>query len=342
MGGMKYWCFEKSLGLDNLRLFEADLPVPGPGAILIEMAAASLNYRDLVVMRGQHGKAVQPPLIPLSDGVGVVRTIGADVAGLEPGDRVSPLFFQHWDGGAPPDNLEVGRLGGPLNGVLASHRLFPASGVIKVPSHLSDAAAATLPCAGVTAWSALSEPSPIRPGETVLIQGSGGVALMALQLAIAAGARVVMTTSSPHKAKRLLGLGAETVIDRSATPDWARAVRQATGGRGCDRVLELGGAATLNQSVKATATGGLVIIIGNVTGSNAELFLPLVLTRRLGLYAVSVGSRQAFAGLNRALEAHRIEPIVDRVFPFEQAPDAFRAMETGGHFGNICISCSLS
>ena len=337
---MQYWCFQDALGLDHLQRMEADTPVAGPGEVLIEMAAASLNYRDLVVMRGQHGKAVQPPLIPLSDGVGTVRSLGEGVTGLDIGDRVAPLFFQHWDGGEPPDNLETGRLGGPLDGVLASHCVFPANGVIRVPDHLSDAEAATLPCAGVTAWSALSEPWPIRPGETVLVQGSGGVALMALQLARAAGARVLMTTSSADKAERLSALGADTVIDRNATPNWARAVREATGGRGCDRVLELGGAATLNDSVKATTTAGVVLIIGNVTGSSAELFLPLVLTRRLGLHAVSVGSRQSFAGLNRALELHRITPVVDRVFAFEDAPDAFRAMEAGGHFGNLCIACS--
>ncbi len=336
---MKYWCFKDGLGLDHLVMLEADTPAPGPGEVLIDMAAASLNYRDLVVVRGQHGRAVKPPLIPLSDGVGTISAVGQNVDGLSVGDRVAPLFFQHWDGGAPPDNLESGRLGGPLDGVLATHRVFPAAGVIKVPPHLTDAQAATLPCAGVTAWSALSEPRPLRPGDSVLVQGSGGVALLALKLAKAAGARVVMTTSSPHKAERLTALGADVVIDRNATPQWARAVRDATDGRGCERVLELGGAATLNDSVKSACTGGTVIIIGNVTGSSAELFLPLVLTRRLGLYAVSVGSRQSFAQLNRVLDMHRIEPVVDRVFGFEEAPDAFRAMETGGHFGNICIAC---
>ncbi len=337
---MKYWCFRDGFGLDNLILLERETPRPGSGEVLLEMAAASLNYRDLVVMRGEHGRAVQPPLIPLSDGVGTVAAIGDGVTGFDVGDRVSPLFLQHWMGGAPPADLEAGRLGGPLDGVLATHCVFPASGLIGIPAHLSDAQAATLPCAGVTAWSALSEPQPLRPGETVLIQGSGGVALMALALAQAAGAQVLMTTSSEQKAERLVALGADAVIDRNAVPSWARAVRKATHGLGCDRVLELGGAATFNDSLKTAKTGGTVILIGNVTGSNAEFFLPLALTRRLRLCAVSVGSKQDFEQLSRAMEQHGIEPEVDQVFGFDEAPDAFRALETGGHFGNICIACS--
>lgn len=336
---MKYWCFQDGFGLDNLVALQRETPQPGPSEVLLEMAAASLNYRDLVVMRGEHGKAVQPPLIPLSDGVGTVVAVGKGVVDFDIGDRASPLFLQHWMGGAPPANLEAGRLGGPLDGVLASHCLFPAAGLIKPPDHLSDAQAATLPCAGVTAWSALSEPEPLRPGETVLIQGSGGVALMALALARAAGARVLMTTSSTAKADRLSALGANVVIDRNATPSWARAVREATGGAGCDRVLELGGAATFNESLKAVRTGGTVILIGNVTGSTAEFFLPLALTRRLRLCAVSVGSKQDFAKLNGAIDLHRIEPVVDSVFDYDDAPEAFRALDQGGHFGNICIAC---
>lgn len=169
---MRYWCFQDWFGLDNLVALQRETPQPGPGEVLLEISAASLNYRDLVVMRGEHGKSVQPPLIPLSDGVGTVVAVGKGVADFDIGDRKSPLFLQHWMGGAPPANLEAGRLGGPLDVVLASHCIFPAAGLIKPSDHLSDAQAATLPCAGVTAWSTLSEPEPLRPGETVLIQGS--------------------------------------------------------------------------------------------------------------------------------------------------------------------------
>lgn len=335
---MKYWSFSEGFGLDNLVCRTGETPRPGPRDVLLEMRAASLNYRDLVVMRGQHGKMVQPPLIPLSDGVGRVVETGSDVSGTTVGDRVSPAFYQHWQGGPPPADLEVGRLGGPLDGVLTTHCVFPATAVVSVPQHLSDEEAATLPCAGITAWSALSEPSPLRPGETVLILGTGGVALMALALAKASGARTIVTTSSPEKAAKICDLGADIVIDRSTDENWARSVRAATGGLGCDRVLELGGAATLGDSIKAVRTGGTIILIGNVTGNNAELFLPLVLTRRLTLHSVSCGSKAAFEAMNRALEQHEIHPVISQVIPFDNAPAAFTALETHTGVGNICVS----
>lgn len=335
---MRYWSFEGGFGFENLRLCEGRSPAPGPRDVLIGMAVVSLNYRDLVVLRGQHGKAVQPPLIPLSDGVGVVLETGADVTTLAVGDRVSPCFYQNWMGGAPPADLEAGRLGGPLDGVLTTHRVIPASAVVRVPDHLSNAEAATLPCAGVTAWSALNTPAPVRAGETVLILGTGGVALIALQLANAMGARTIVTTSSADKAKQIRAMGADLVIDRTEMPDWSRAVRQATDGTGCDRVLELSGAATLNDSVKAARTGGVVVLIGNVTGNDAQLFLPLVLTRQLTLQSVSVGSRQSFVQMNRAIDYHQIRPVVGKTFDFEEAPVAFRALESHSEFGNICIS----
>jgi NADPH:quinone reductase-like Zn-dependent oxidoreductase len=334
---MRYWSFRDGFGLENLTLGEGETPSPGPRDVLIEMRAASLNFRDLVVLRGQHGKRVQPPLIPLSDGAGVVVETGEDVTDLAPGDRVAPCFFQNWEGGAPPADLEIGRLGGPLDGVLATHRVLPASGVVKVPGHLTDEEAATLPCAGVTAWSALAAAPPVRPGETVLILGSGGVALMALQLARAAGARSIVTTSSPERAVRLTALGGDHVIDRSTTDDWAAEVRKLTGGAGVDRVVELGGAKTLGDSVRVTRTGGQVILVGNVTGNTAELFLPAVLTRQLTLRSVTVGPKEAFTSLNRALAAHEIHPVVGEVVPFADAPEAFRALEAGRAFGNVCI-----
>lgn len=334
---MKYWSFENGFGLENLVRRTGDVPKPGSRDVLLEMRAASLNYRDLVVMRGQHGKNVRPPVIPVSDGVGIIVEKGPDVSGLEIGDRVSPAFYQHWQGGPPPLDLETGRLGGPLDGVLATHRVFPAQSLVKIPAHLSDVEAATLPCAGVTAWSALSEPSPVRPGETVLILGSGGVALLGLALAKAAGARTIITTSSADRAEKLQALGADLVIDRTRTESWARDVRKATGGVGCDRVLELGGAATLGDSVKAVRNGGTIILIGNVTGNNAELFLPLLLTRRLTLQSVSCGSRAAFEALNRALDFHQIRPVVSKTVPFNRTPDAFEALEKHDGVGNICI-----
>jgi NADPH:quinone reductase-like Zn-dependent oxidoreductase len=332
---MRFWSFAEGFGYENLVLREGETPRPGPRDVLLEMRAASLNFRDLVVLRGQHGRRVQPPLIPLSDGVGVVMETGAEVEGLKPGDRVMPAFFQNWEGGAPPADLEAGRLGGPLDGVLATHRVFPARGVVRVPDHLTDAEAATLPCAGVTAWSALSGPA-VRPGETVLILGSGGVALMSLQLAKACGARTIVTTSSAERAARLHALGADHVVDRSATPDWAADVRALAPG-GVDRVIELGGAATLGASLRVVRTGGQVLLIGNVTGNRAELFLPAILTRQLTLRAVTVGPKEALEALARALAQHAIHPVVGQSFDFGEAPEAFRALEAGVHFGNVCI-----
>ncbi|PWK61023.1 zinc-dependent alcohol dehydrogenase family protein [Roseicyclus mahoneyensis] len=334
---MKAWRFEGGFGFENLRLVELPDPVPGAGEVLLEMRAAALNYRDLVVLRGQHGRRVQPPLIPLSDGVGVVAATGPGVTGLPPGTRVCPAFFQHWDGGPPPDDLEAGRLGGPLDGVLATACVFPAATVVPVPDHLSDAEAATLPCAGLTAWSALMAAPQICPGEVVLVLGTGGVALMAVQLAKAAGARVIVTTSTPERAAQVAGLGADLVIDRGATPDWAACVRAATDGMGADRVLELGGAATLPDTIRCTRVGGQIILIGNVTGNRAEIFLPAILTRQLTLRAVTVGSRQGLAALSRAIGQHGLRPVVGQTLPFAKAPDAFRILETQSVFGNICI-----
>lgn len=336
---MQYWCFKDGFGYDHLRLCQGDVPQPGPGQVLLRMSAASLNYRDLVVLRGQHGRAVKPPLIPLSDGVGRIAALGPDVEGLHIGQRVAPAFYQHWRAGDPPLNLEAGCLGGPLNGVLASHGVFDAQAVVPVPEHLSDAQAATLPCAGVTAWSALTQPAPLQPGQTVVIQGSGGVALMALQLACALGVQTILTTSSAARARRLRDLGATHVIDRSLIPDWAPAVRELTDGCGADRVLDLGGAETLNASVKAVKTGGSVILIGNVTGNQAPLFLPLVLTRRITLHAVSCGARAQFDALCQSVETHQIAPVLARKFDFDAAPEAFKHLEKGGNFGKISIKC---
>ncbi|MFC6689239.1 zinc-dependent alcohol dehydrogenase family protein [Jhaorihella thermophila] len=213
--------------------------------------------------------------------------------------------------------------------MLATHRVFPADAVVRVPDHLSDPQAATLPCAGITAWSALSDPAPVRPGEIVLILGSGGVALFAVVLARAAGARVIVTTSSSDRAARLREMGADHVIDRRTVPDWA----------GADRVLELGGAGTLNDSVRAVRTGGTIILVGNVTGNRADLFLPPVLTRRLTLHSVSCGPVSALRALVRAIDRHRLDPVIGRVFPFRDAPAAFDALERGRIFGKVCVSC---
>lgn len=335
---MRYWSFEDGFGLDNLKLLETDVPSPGPGEVLLKMKACSLNYRDIVVLNGQHGKSVRPPLIPLSDGVGEVVEVGRDVTSLKTGDRVSPSFFQNWFGGRSPQDLSSGRLGGPRNGVLATHCVFPEASVVTVPEHLTDAEAATLPCSGVTAWSALSEPNPVRPGETVLILGTGGVALIAMQLAKASGAKTIVTTSTSDRAEQAKALGADRVIVRSETPDWCSVVADLTQGEGVDRVLELGGAETLMDSVKSVRSGGSIILIGNVTGNQAKLFLPLVLTRQITLRAVTVGSKQSFEALAAAVRDHEVRPVIGKTLGFEDAKRAFELAAQGTVFGNICVS----
>lgn len=333
---MRKWQFEDGFGLDNLRLSQTDAPVPRRGEVRLSMRAATLNFRDLVVMRGQHGRSIKPPLVPLSDGVGIVDAVGEGVTEWQIGDRLAPAFYQHWLAGEPPANLDKGRLGGPLNGVLATQICVPSQALVRVPDHLTDAQAAALPCAGVTAWSALTSPSPIVAGQSVLILGTGGVALIAASLANAMGARVIMTTSRPDLTDQLHQIGAHDVIDRVTTPEWSREVRRLTG-QGCDRVLDLGGADTLNPAVAALRTGGTVILIGNVTGDTAPLFLPMVLTRRITMHSVSCGSREHFVQLCAAMVRHRLAPLIDCEIDFHQAPDAFQRLESSRPFGKVCI-----
>lgn len=329
------WRYVGGFGPDYLKLVEDDLPRPGPGEVLLDMRAASLNFRDLAVMDGRMGARVTPPLIPLSDGVGIVTAVGDGVDSLALADRVTPGFFQTWQGGPPPAHLTDGRLGGPRDGVLSTHRLFPAETLVLAPAHLTDTEAATLPCAGVTAWSALTEPQPVQPGESVLIHGSGGVALFALSLAKAMGATCVMTTSTKAKAAHLTALGADAVILRDA-PDWSRQAVQANAGK-FPRVVELGGAATLSGSVRATRPGGVVLLIGNVSGSMAQLDLAQVLTRRLTLASVSCGPTAAHLAFVTFIAKHKLRPIIGRVFPFHDATAAFAALRAGRHFGKLCI-----
>lgn len=332
------WMLKDGFGLDNLVLVEKELPEPGHKEVRLRMAAASLNYRDLVVLDGQHGSNVTTPLIPISDGCGVVEAVGSDVLDFKPGDRVCPLFFGNWFAGEPPADLHAHMLGGPLDGVLTTHFVIGEQSVVKAPENLSDLEAATLPCAGLTAWSALAESEPIRTGDTVVILGTGGVALFALQFAAVMGARTIVLTSDDCKRERLAELGADEVINYQSEPEWYKTIKRLTNGVGCDRVIELGGAATLEKSLRAVRIGGTIIAIGNVTGSLAQIPLPLLLTRQIRLQAVSVGHRQGFERMNAAIEHNGITPVIDRFFAFNDTPKAYEHMKSGQHMGKICIS----
>jgi NADPH:quinone reductase-like Zn-dependent oxidoreductase len=334
---MEVWQLEQAFALDKLELAERAEMQPSAGEVLLEMRAASLNYRDLLTVRGAYGPRNTLPLIPLSDGVGEVVEIGAGVDRLAVGDRVAPMFFPSWIGGEPaPAKLRT-TLGGPLDGVLRRRLCISAEAVARVPEHLSDAEAACLPCAGLTAWSALATLGRVGPGDVVLVQGTGGVALFALQFAKLAGAEVILTSSRDDKLARGRQLGADAVINYRATPEWDKEVKARTGGEGCDHVVELGGAETLGRSIRAVRIGGTISLIGVLSGADATFALPLVVMRNLRLQGVTVGSRDGFEAMCRAVAAHHLHPVIDRVFHFKDAPKAFAAFAEGRHFGKICI-----
>ena len=333
---MRLFEIRQPAGPDSLVLTEKPDPVPGPLHVLVRIRAASLNYRDLVVAKGGYGRGLRLPLIPLSDGVGEVLAIGEGVTRVKPGDRVAGIFMQSWLSGELTEAAGRSALGGAIDGVLAEKAVFHEDGLVNVPAHLSWEEAACLPCAGVTAWHGLVEAGRLRPGETVLVLGTGGVSLFALQFARGAGARVIATTSSDAKAHRLHELGAAQVINYKSTPEWAKAVREFTDGAGVDHVVEVGGAGTLEQSLRAVRTGGRVSFIGVVAGAG-NFNLNWLFAKGIRLQGIYVGSRAMFDAMNAAIAATGLRPIVDKVFPFEEAPAAYRHLESGAHFGKVCI-----
>jgi len=333
---MKLYRFPQAAGIDTLERQEAPIPSPGRGQILVRMRAASLNFRDLNVASGRSVRGPMPAnLIPLSDGAGEVADVGADVTAVKPGDRIAGLFMQSWIGGEiEPYHVESSR-GGSIDGVLAEYVVFDEYGVVPLPEHLSFEEGATLPCAGVTAWNALYAGRPLGAGETVLVLGTGGVSIFALQFAHAAGARVIATSSSDVKLEQAKRLGASDGVNYKRHPDWQADVLSLTGGRGVDHVVEVGGAGTLPRSVEAARLGGQVHLIGVLTGG--EINPTPVLRRNITLRGIYVGSRQMFQAMNRAIALHRLRPVIDRVFPFDQARDAYRHLASQAHVGKVVI-----
>ena len=329
---------ESEFGIDNLARAERSIPdEPGSGEVLIRMRAASLNARDLLTVKGLYNPRQPLPLIPCSDGVGEVVAIGDRVDRVEIGDRVMPCFAQGWISGPLASEFRSITLGGPLDGTLAEYVLLEQDGVVRAPDYLSDEEAATLPCAAVTAWSAIVEQGQTKRGDTVVIQGTGGVALFALQFAAKLGARVIVTSKSDEKLAKARELGASETINYVTTPDWSKPVKQFTEGVGADHVVELGGSATLRQSVRAVMSSGFVSMIGVLGGPVAKLDLPLVVMRNVRLQGVTVGSRSTFEQMLGFMQQHELRPVVDRVFAFDQSTDAFRHLESAVHFGKICI-----
>lgn len=334
---MKYYCFPKAAGIDSLELRDGPTPQPARGQVLVRMHAASLNYRDLNIAKGSPARGPLPTnLIPLSDGAGEVVALGPDVTRVKVGDRVAGLFMQSWLGGEiEPYHVDSSR-GGSIDGVLAEYVVFDEMGIIPIPDHLSFEEGATLPCAGVTAWNALYAGKPLRAGESVLVLGTGGVSIFALQFASAAGARVIATSSSDEKLGRARALGASDGVNYRQHPEWHLEVMRLTGGRGVDHVVEVGGAGTLQRSLEAVRVGGQVHLIGVLTGAGDVNPTP-VLRRNLLLRGIYVGSRQMFADMNRMVSLHGLRPVIDRVFPFEQARDAYRYQTSQAHVGKVVI-----
>jgi NADPH:quinone reductase-like Zn-dependent oxidoreductase len=329
-----------AFGVDHLEVVDRIEPAPGPGEVLLRMRAASLNYRDLLMVRGLYNPRQPLPLIPCSDGVGEVIAVGAEVSSARVGKRVATLFCQGWLSGEPTREKLRATLGGPLDGSLAELMILPESGVVPVPDHLSDEEAATLSCAGLTAWSAVVTQADLRPGDTVLVLGTGGVALFALQFARLLGARVIVTSSSDAKLARAEELGATAGLNYRENPEWWRPVVKLTHGRGVDLVVEVGGAETLPQSLRAVRPGGQISLVGNLTGGSLEWNIIPVFMRRLCIQGILVGHRESFEAMNRAIRAHRMRPVIDRVFPFDEPRAAFDYLAAAGHFGKICLQIS--
>lgn len=335
---MRFYQITTTTGIDSLTLTQGEIPRPGRGQVLVRLRAASLNYRDLLVIRGTYGAATPPGLVPLSDGAGEVVEVGDEVDRVKVGDRVAGIFSQSWLSGPLEASAATTALGGAVNGVLSEYRVFEQSGLVHIPEHLSFEEAATLPCAGVTAWNALFCQQQLLPGQRVLLLGTGGVSVFALQFARLGGAEAIITSSNNEKLALMRELGASACINYRALPEWQNEVRRFTNGEGVDHVVEVGGAGTLARSVASTRIGGHIHLIGVLT--TGELNPRLLMQHRVNVQPVYVGSRQMFEDMNRAITLHGLRPVVHRVFPFQEAAEAYRYLESASHLGKIVISIS--
>jgi NADPH:quinone reductase-like Zn-dependent oxidoreductase len=334
---VKAWRYTEGFGPENLKIVELPDPVPGPGEAVVRVRACSLNFRDLAVMRGAYGGNVKAPLIPLSDGAGEVTEVGPGVTRVKPGDHVAAIFMQDWlEGNAPDDAQSNSALGGSIDGMMAEKVCLKAEGLIPYPGHLSFEEAAALPCAAVTAWNALFRSGGLKPGESVLLLGTGGVSIFALQFAKMAGARVIMTSGSSAKLERVRAMGADGLINYKTAPDWDKPVKKLTNGVGVDHVVEVGGVGTLPMTTKAVRRGGHIALIGVLAG-RGEFDPRLMMLKSVKLQGIFVGSREMFEDMNRAISVGGLRPVIDRVFEFGELHEALNHMANGAHFGKICI-----
>jgi len=324
--------------IDDLTFDDVDVLPPGPGQVAVAIKAVSLNFRDLAVVTGRYPRPVSGPTVIASDGCGEVVAAGEGVTAFKPGDRVVGSFFRKWIAGPFAREYGESALGGAIDGVLTRQRVFDQAGLLRLPEHLTYEEGATLPCAGLTAWNALVPTAHVEPGNTVLLLGTGGVSIFGLQFAKLHGARVIITSSSDEKLERARGLGADETINYKKNPEWEKEVLRLSGGKGVDIVLEVGGAETFLRSMGSVRASGQIVVIGVLTGVAGMVPLGLIGLQTLSVRGVYVGSVGMFEDMNRALSLHRIRPVVDRVFPFKETPDALRYLQSAQHFGKVVIS----
>jgi NADPH:quinone reductase-like Zn-dependent oxidoreductase len=333
---MKVFEIKQAAGIGSLDLVERPNPKPGYGHVLVSIKAVSLNYRDLLVVKGAYSRNLPFGLIPCSDGAGEVVEVGDGVTRVKPGDRVAGIFFQAWVSGELDEIKAKSALGGAIDGVLAEYVLFHQDGLVQIPEHLSYEEGASLSCAAVTAWNGLVTSGGLKAGDTVLVMGTGGVSIFALQFAKISGARVIATSSSDEKLERVKQMGVSDGINYKLIPDWDKKVFELTARRGVDHVVEVGGAGTLAKSLRAVRTGGHISLIGVLSGAGEANPLPAVM-KNIRIQGIYVGSRDMFEAMNSAISLHQLHPVIDRVFPFEEAKEAFSYMESGAHFGKVVI-----
>ena len=334
---MRSYEIQKYGGSSGLKLVERPLPEPDNYDVVVQIRATSLNYRDLIVLQGKYDRNPTVGRVPLSDGAGEVVAVGSAVTKFKLGDRVAACFFQGWPAGRFSGEMHRTALGGPIDGVLTEQAKFHEDGLVHLPANYSFEEGATLPCAALTAWQSLIVRGELVPGETVLLLGTGGVSIFGLQIAKMSGAKVIITSSSDEKLERARQLGADAVINYQTTPEWGKAAANLAGRDGVDHVIEVGGAGTFLQSVRACRFGGKIGMIGILSGVEVKTEIFPIVHKSATVFGIYVGSREMFEELNRALEQSNVRPVIDKIFPFASAPEAFEYMASGSHFGKVVI-----
>ncbi len=335
---MKAWEIVSGGGVDALQLSECTSPIPARNEVLVRIRASSINYRDLSIIEDPGPRGITYPTIPNSDGAGEIIAVGDGVSKFKSGDRVMGCFFRDWVDGEISSAVMASALGGAIDGVLAEEVILSADGIVRIPDSLSFEDAATLPCAGLTAWNALFGGTPVKAGETILLLGTGGVSVFAQQFANIAGVRTIVTSSSDDKLARIKTIGAGETINYRQNPDWENNVLEFTSGVGVDRVVEVGGPGTLQKSLSAVRVGGHIALIGILTGASGQITPTDIMRKSLNVRGIYVGSRQMFEDMARAIDSHKLKPVIDQTVTFEEAPKAYHLMRAAKHFGKIVIS----